>query len=129
MKIFRIFLILFFFPLIAFNQNKTADAIQLSLKNGNSSNLSKYFNTNIELTIIDKQDIYSKTQAEGLLKDFFTKNIPSSFSIIHKGGKEDAQYYVGKLQTSTGTYRVSYLLKGEDQNAKIHQLRIEKNDE
>lgn len=100
-----------------------------SLKTGNSKELSKFFNTNIDLTIIEKQDIYSKTQAEIILKEFFSKNIPSNFTVIHQGGKEGSQYVIGNLTTSTGTYRVTLALKSQDNNLLIHQLRIESGNE
>jgi len=102
------------------------EPIANALKNGSATELAKYFNVNVDLTLLDKQDIYSKTQAESLLKDFFIKNIPSNFRVIHQGGKEDSQYVVGKLTTSTGSYRVSMLLKGQGKSILIHQFRIEK---
>lgn len=102
------------------------EPIIAAIKNGNATELTKYFNANVDLTIIEKQDIYSKSQAESLLKDFFAKNVPSNFRVIHQGGKEDAKYYVGKLTTSTGSYRISILIKGQGKTALIHQFRIEK---
>lgn len=107
-------------------QKELPASISTALKNGNAIELTQNFNINVDLTILDKQDIYSKTQAESLLKDFFTKNIPSNFIIIHRGGKEDAQYYIGKLTTSTGNYRISILIKGQSKRDLIHQFRIEK---
>jgi hypothetical protein len=102
------------------------DGIVQSLKNGNAAELTKFFNVNVDLTIFDKQDIYSKTQAEILLKDFFSKNVPSNFIIIHQGGKEDTQYYIGKLTTSTGTYRVTIIIKAQGKTSLIQQFKIEK---
>jgi hypothetical protein len=102
------------------------DGIVQSLKNGNAAELTKFFNVNVDLTIFDKQDIYSKTQAEILLKDFFSKNVPSNFTIIHQGGKEDTQYYIGKLTTSTGTYRVTIIIKAQGKTSLIQQFKIEK---
>lgn len=119
-------ILLIFFVANTFAQTNLPDGISNAIKNGNATELTKSFNVNVDLTILDKQDIYSKTQAESLLKDFFTKNIPSNFTIIHQGGKEDAQYYVGKLTTSTGSYRLSILIKGQGKAALIHQFRIEK---
>ena len=96
-----------------------------SLKTGNSKELSKYFNTNIDLTIKEKQDIYSKTQAEIILKEFFSKNVPTNFTVIHQGGKEGSQYVIGNLATSTGTFRITLALKSQDNTLLIQQLRIE----
>jgi hypothetical protein len=100
-----------------------------SLKTGNSKELSKFFNTNIDLTVIEKQDIYSKTQAEIILKEFFSKNPPTNFTVIHQGGKEGSQYVIGNLTTTNGTYRITLALKSQDNTLLIQQLRIESGNE
>lgn len=123
------FLILALLTYIGIYITDLPEPIITAIKNGNAAELTKHFNTNVELTIIDKQDIYSKSQAESLLKDFFSKNVPSNFRVIHQGGKEDAKYYVGKLTTSTGMYRISILIKGQGKTSLIHQFRIEKENE
>jgi hypothetical protein len=96
-----------------------------ALRTGNTTQLSGYFNTSIELAILDQEDIYSKQQAELIIKDFFSKHVPSSFVILHKGGKEGSQYAIGNLTTSTGSYRVTLLIKQKDNKPFIHQLRFE----
>jgi len=102
------------------------DAIILAFKTGNSKELGKYLNVNVELAIVENEDVYSKTQAELLLKDFFVKHAPTNFIIIHEGGKEGSRYAIGTLTTNKGDFRVYFLLKIQDGNSVIHQLRIEK---
>lgn len=92
---------------------------------GDASALAGYFNSTIELTINNKEEIYSKTQAEVILKDFFAKNPPKSFSILHQGGKESSKYAIGNLKTAKGSYRITFLLKSVNSKIFIHQLRIE----
>jgi len=96
-----------------------------ALKSGNTSQLSKFFNTSIELAIPDQEDIYSSQQAELIVKDFFAKHVPTNFVILHKGGKEGSQYAIGNLTTSNGNYRVTLLIKQRDNKPYIHQLRFE----
>ncbi|MBN1597913.1 MAG: DUF4783 domain-containing protein [Bacteroidales bacterium] len=93
---------------------------------GNSSKLSEYFNQTIELTLFDKEEIYSKTQAEIIMRDFFTQNKPTQFKIIHQGGKEHTSYAIGNLICASKKFRVTLLLKTENSSVYIHQLRIEK---
>lgn len=95
------------------------------LKTGNSLQLSKYFNSSIELAIPGKEDIYSSKQAELILKDFFAKHVPSNFVVLHKGGKEGSQYAIGNLTTSNGNFRVTLLIKMKEGKPFIHQLRFE----
>lgn len=98
-----------------------------AIKTGNARELAKYFNTTIELVIGDKEGIYSRPQAEQILKDFFMKNplTKDSFRLIHEVGKESSRYAIGNLYTTKGVYRVSFLIKTVNNVPLIDQLRIE----
>ncbi len=100
--------------------------IVAAFEKGNASKLSSYFNPTIELIIIDSEEIYSKAQAEIILSDFFSKNKPSKFSLLHNGGKDSSQYAIGQLVCGTKKYRVTLYLKQISGKTHIHQLRIEK---
>lgn len=102
------------------------DEIITAIKSGNAKDLAKYFNQNIELIILNEEDVYSKAQAELILKDFFSKNLPSDFTILHQGGKESARYAIGTVKTAKGNFRMYFLLKIKNDQPFIHQLRIEK---
>lgn len=102
------------------------DEIILSLKSGNARVLASYFNQNVELVILDNDNVYSKAQAEQIISDFFSKNKPERFTVIHQGGKEGAQYVIGNLVTRQATFRVYFLLKKSADKDIIHQLRIAK---
>lgn len=110
-------------------QGEIPEGIIIALKNGNSAGLSKYFNTNVELTLNDIEGIYSKGQAELIIRDFFSKHVPNNFIILHKGGKEGSRYGIGNLATADGEFRVTMLIKLNNSQPYIHQLRIEKEDE
>ncbi len=97
-----------------------------AMKVGNASELAKHFNTSVELVILDKEDVYSKQQAEQILKNFFEKNKVKEFTLLHQGGKAGAQYAIGNLTTSNEkTYRVYFLVKESAGKPLIHQMRIE----
>lgn len=96
-----------------------------SLSTGNSTELAQYFNNNIELTLFEKESIYSKTQAEMILRDFFSKHKPTQFKVLHQGGKENSKYAIGDLVCGSESYRVTILIKTEEDKSLIHQLRIE----
>ena len=101
------------------------DEIIQSLKSGDSKTLSEYFNQNVEMVVLENDNVYSKAPAQQIVSKFFSNNPPESFSIIHQGGKEGAQYVIGNLVTGNGTFRVYFLLKKNDGKDYIHQLRIE----
>lgn len=101
-------------------------SISSGFKSGNASLISGYFKGSIELSINGKEDIYSSTQAEIILKDFFKNNAPKSFEVIHQGGQGESKYAIGTLGTTSGTFRITLLIKTDNNKPYIHQLRIEK---
>jgi len=103
--------------------------ISIAFKVGNAEELARFFNNTIELVILDKEDVYSKLQAQQIIDNFFTDHFPKSFEIIHQGGKEESKFAIGKLVTFSGTFRVYFLLKLKDDQPFIHQLRIEQENE
>jgi len=129
MKNFKLKLITFvfaFFALVTGSFAQIPDEIVTSIQNGNDGSLAAFFNDNVELVVGTHDDVYSKSQAQQIVAEFFKSNKPKQFSIIHQGGKEDARYAIGSLTTATGTFRVYFLLKNKNNNSYIHQLRIEK---
>ncbi len=113
---------------LAFNmqeQTKIPGGISIAFKAGNSSELSKYMNSTVEVLLLDKEDFYKKNVAEAILKDFFNTYPARDFIIRHQGAKSDAQYAIGILKTEKGDFRVYFLLKKVDNELLIHQIRIE----
>ena len=102
--------------------------IAAAVRSGNSKEVAKYFNTNVDLTILTQEDTYSKTQAELIIKDFFEKNTPKSFILIHQGtSKEGAMYAIGTLVTTQRvTLRTSFFIKQTSGKYYIRELRFEK---
>lgn len=112
----------------AFAQNDVLDEIATSLRSGDAHSVSRYFGNTIDLTIVTQEEVYSKVQAEQILKDFFSKNQPRSFSVIHKGeSKEGARYAIGSLMTAQGqTFRTYFYIKQQGNSAVIQELRFMK---
>ncbi len=119
-----IFLLLLFSPLFAFD---IYDDLSHSIRNGDAHQLSTFFGNSIDLTILDKENICSKAQAELILKDFFSKNPPKSFNILHKGSSPEGTHYViGHLITVSGkTFRTSYHFKVNAGKIILLELRLE----
>lgn len=129
-KIFILLIFLTGLELIAdSNPQGIPEGISLAFKAGNSVELAKYFNSNIELVVLNNEDLYSKSQAERILKDFFVKYPPKKFTVLHHGGKKDFKYSIAELSTNNITFRVYFLLKTKEEKLLIHQLRIEKENE
>lgn len=98
-----------------------------SMKSGNFKTIASYFNASVELNIPGADGLYSKAQAELLLKDFFGKNAPRSYTVKHDGVSQDgSKYTIGALETSSGMYRTYYYLKNNNGTFLIKEFRIEK---
>ncbi len=103
----------------------TSDNINKAIQSGDAFALKKYMNETVELVVLGEENVYSKTQAEQILKQFFSRNKPVKFEVLHNGGSDNSQYFIGSLKTERKTYRVYYLLKKKDGNDLLYQLRIE----
>lgn len=103
------------------------DDISLAIRSGNAREVAKYFDTSVEITIHNESKVYSKSQAEMVLKDFFTKNPVSSFNVIHKGtSNEGSQYGIGTLVTGGGSFRTYVYIKQKGTAFFIQEMRFEK---
>ena len=100
-----------------------------SLNKGNSRILARHFNNTIELVVLDNEDIYSKSQAEIILRDFFSANRPVKFELLHQGGPESSRFAIGNLETKNGNFRIYFLLKLRNGVPLIHLFRIERVEE
>jgi hypothetical protein len=103
------------------------DDIGNAIRSGDSKQVSAYFGSSVDLTLLTQEDVYSKAQAELLVRDFFSKNPPKSFSVVHRGSsREGTQFAVGNLVTSSGkTFRTSFTLKNNQGKFIIQELRFE----
>lgn len=103
------------------------DDISLAIRSGNAREVAKYFDTSVEVTIHNESKVYSKQQAEMVLKDFFTKNPVTSFNIIHKGSSnEGSQYGIGTLLTGGGSFRTYIYIKQKGDVFFVQEMRFEK---
>lgn len=115
---------LFLFSVTVCAQEIT-DKIQEAFETADANMLSDHFNQNIELIIDGSSEIYNKSQAEMIMKDFFHKNKPTAFNKIHQGDKDSSIFLICKLSTENSIFRVSFLLKKTNNTFLIHQIRIQ----
>ncbi len=96
-----------------------------AMKTGNATQVAKFFDINIEISVNDKSNSYSKSQGELVLKDFFTTNVVKSFDVIHKGENAGSQYCIGTLVTKGGTFRATIFMKQKGDQQVLQELRFE----
>lgn len=108
-----------------FQSNLVSDVCNY-FKAGNAKEIAKYFNTSVELSIADETDTYSKAQAEQILRDYFSKNVPVNSTVIHLINT-NPNYQIGilSLLTKTVKRRVTVTFKKTSGEFLITELRIE----
>ncbi len=101
------------------------DVFSASFKAGNAKELAKHFGSNVELNLPGSEGVYSRAQAEQILRDFFSKNPPKNYQSLHNGTSKDSHYAIGSLTTAKSTYRTYVLYKKDGAQLNIQELRIE----
>jgi len=123
-----IVLLTLFVNTVLFAAQDLFEQVGSAIRSGDAKTIARYFNGNVDLTIVNQEEVYSKAQAEMVLKDFFAKNTPRNFSIIHQGvSKEGNKYAIGTLTTTQGSnFRTYFFVKETGGSGFIQELRFEK---
>ena len=111
--------------LSSFAQRNNIEAVIGALRSGNATELSSYFDENVELTLPDQSDSYSKAQAVLILKDFFSNNGVKSFEVKHKGDNGGGQFCIGTLQTKSGNFRTTVFMKAKNSKDVVKEIRFQ----
>lgn len=97
-----------------------------AFKEGSADKIARFFSENVDLSIDGKEDLYSKSQAEQILKNFFAAHEPKDFKIIHKGNSGHSEYFIGEL-TADKSFKVTLNSKNVGGVQKITSLTISVN--
>lgn len=119
--------VLLFSGLTAFKPIVGLDDVISALRTGNATELSKYVDDNIEISLPDKTDSYSRAQALMILQDFFANNGVRNFEVKHKGDNGGNQFCIGTLQTKAGNYRTYIFMKSKNGKQLVKQIKFQAN--
>jgi len=111
--------------LVSFTPFYSVDDVVTAMRNGDANRLSKYFDSRVDITLPGKSDNYSKSQAEMILKDFFSTNEVKNFQVKHKGEQNGSQFCIGLLQTRNGNYRTKFFMKQKGTEQLVQELGFE----
>ncbi|MFL5741713.1 MAG: DUF4783 domain-containing protein [Flavisolibacter sp.] len=115
----------FLFVSSAFRPISGLDDVINALRSGNAQELSRYVDDNIEISLPDKSDSYSRAQAVMVLKDFFANNGVTGFEVQFKGENGGSQFCVGKLSTRSGSYRTTVFMKTREGRQVVKEIRFQ----
>lgn len=122
----RIFTLLFAgIVLVSYTSLIGIEDVVASIKAGNASQIAKYFDNTVEITLPTKSNSYSKSQAEVILKDFFANEGIKGFKVLHKGDNGGSQFCIGSLQTKSAVYRTTIYMKQKGDKQVLQEIRFE----
>ncbi len=119
-------LIGFAFFLTSFTPSDNATAVINALKTANAEELSRYYDTFIDLKLPEKDEIKNmgKNQAGIAVQNFFKENGIKGFDLTSQRDMNGTMYLAGRLQNSGKGYSITVLLKTKDANQQIITMRI-----
>lgn len=103
------------------------DDLMQAMKSGQAGGVTKFFNSNVELTLLDNEGIYSKLQAEQMLKNFFVQHPPKTVYIQHRGSSaQGAKYAIAIYEATNGKFRTYIFMKDNGNGLQVNEFRIER---
>jgi hypothetical protein len=110
------------FATALFSFASSIDEVVSAIKVGDASRISKHFDNMVEISINEKSHSYSKSQAEMVLRDFFTNKGVKTFKVAHRGNTNDSEYCIGSLATESGEFRTTIFMKIRGDKKMINSL-------
>lgn len=112
----------------AYAQEEHFEAISKVMEAGSSKSLTGYLAKSVDLNIDGKEATYSRAQAEGVLKGFFSEYPSTGFEFNHKGAsKSGLPYAIGQYDHEGGSFRVWIRLMKTGNEYVIQEMSILKN--
>ena len=124
-KIFTLFFLSALVIGFAFRPIPGIDDVVNALRTGNASEVGKYIEDNVELSLPDKSDNYSKAQAVVILRDFFAQNAVTGFEVKHTGDNSGNQFCIGTLRTRSGDYRATIFMKTKNGRQSLKEIKFQ----
>jgi len=111
--------------LISYKSFENMDVVVTAIRTGNVNQLSPFFDSRVDISLPEKSDTYSKTQAEMVIGDFFNTNGVENFKITQQGESGGTIFWAGLLQTHTGNYRTTLFFKQKGDKHFLEEIRFQ----
>ena len=122
------FIFLFVFYLALASQSLLAQTeifapMKNAMKAGNAKDMTGLLNQSVEIDLDGSITTNSKAQAEFVFRDFFKKNPPTDFLIVHTGSsKGGLQFAICSYISTSGKYNVLMRVKEVDKKYLVQQV-------
>jgi hypothetical protein len=111
-------------------QIDVVDALARHFHASDAQKISEYFSSTLELNILSEENIYSKAQAEQIMRDFFSRNKAVSVKIIHRvTSNPNYKLAVLSVVTANDKFRVSISLSSNGEKFLVKEIRIEQDNQ
>jgi hypothetical protein len=100
-------------------------AVSDAIKAGNADLLKDRMSEEVDISVPGTSKKGSGDDAVVILKAFFRINTVSGFTVVHHADKNESGFFVGKLATDSGEYRVNITYMTKDGKILIQIIRIE----
>lgn len=106
---------------------RAADITPVSdaIKTGNADLLKDKMSEVVDISVPGTTQKASGSDAITILKTFFRTNKVSDFTVAHHADKNESGFFVGKLTTDKGEFRVNITYTTTDNNILLQIIRIE----
>ncbi len=111
--------------LVSYRSFDNMDAVVTAIRSGNVNQLSAFFDARVDISLPDKSDTYSKSQAEMVIGDFFNNNGVQNFKITQQGESGGTFFCAGLLQTRSGNFRTTLFFKQKGDKHFLQEIRFQ----
>ncbi len=129
---------LMLFSTLMFSNNMQGQSIKevknqciKALQTNNIDNFVSTFSNPIEIALPEKENSYSKIQAQEVMRNFLKKNKTKSFKVKQSGKSTGgSEFVIAILKTEANIeYQLYLLITNSDNKANLHLVEFELNDE
>jgi len=96
-----------------------------AFKDGKSAVLSTMMDREVDVAVPGASEKGNAAGAGSILAMFFKQNKPTGFTVVHHADKKENGFFVGKLPTSNGEFRVNVTYRVDGDKVLIQSIRIE----
>ncbi|MDL2281560.1 DUF4783 domain-containing protein [Parabacteroides sp. OttesenSCG-928-G06] len=96
-----------------------------AFKKGNLTSIQKNMDEEVDVAIPGTSKKTNPADAVVVLNTFFGAHKPSGFNVLHHADKKENGFFVAKLPTANGEYRVNITYRADGDKAIIQSIRIE----
>ncbi|HXB43373.1 MAG TPA: DUF4783 domain-containing protein [Puia sp.] len=111
--------------LLSFRPFFSIDDVATAMRSGNANQLSRFLDNRVDISLPDKSDSYSKTQAEMVIRDFFITNGVQSFQVQRKGENGGSEFCIGLLKTRNGDFKTVLFMKLKGVRQLLQEIRFQ----